>query len=333
MPGLATSEVGRATIVHAPGPPAAMLADDVRIGLTAVPKHLSCRFLYDAEGSRLFEAICRLPEYYPTRTEDGILRASACAMMADFAEPPALIELGSGSSTKTRRLIAAGLECYGSLNYLPIDISPTILAEAARDLTRRYRGLSVTGFAGDYRPALSEIARRVAGPKLVAFLGSSLGNYARADAVDLLREMARAAGPDGKVLLGTDMVKDRVILEAAYDDQQGVTARFNLNLLARINRELGADFDPFWFEHEARYNEAEQRVEMHLVSRREQCVSIPGAAVVARFRAGERIHTENSQKYTTAGLERLAFEAGLRQESAWSDPRGWFLVQRLSMAS
>ncbi len=320
---------GRVSLVRVgSAEPAATLADDVHMGLSVRRKRLSCRFFYDAEGSRLFEQICDLPEYYPTRTEDAILREHADASVDGFDEPPVLIELGSGSSTKTRRLIEALLRRYGRLRYVPIDISPTILEEAAADLARRYPTLRITAIVGEYRPALRQVARRIEGPKLVTFLGSSIGNSDREEAIELLRVIRLATGQDGKLLLGADLVKEPGILEAAYDDAQGVTARFNLNLLARINRELDAEFDLEHFAHRAVYNEQRRRIEMHLVSRRSQSVSIPGASLLARFADGESIHTENSHKYRVADLQDLASEAGFREEAAWTDARGWFRVQR-----
>lgn len=326
---MTTKVAGRVSVTRAGGAgPAATLADEVRAGLGPGPKRLDCRFFYDAEGSRLFELICGLPEYYPTRTEDAILRGGVGSMIDGFDAPPVLVELGSGSSTKTRRLIEALLRRHGRLRYVPIDISPTILEEAAAELARRYPPLRVTAIVGEYGPALRQVARRIEGPKLVTFLGSSIGNSGAAEAVDLLRAIRRAAGPGGKLLLGADLVKEPSILEAAYDDSRGVTARFNLNLLARINRELDADFDLDQFEHRAIYDERRQRVEMHLVSRVAQSVSIPGAGLVAHFTPGESIHTENSHKYRPADLLAMAARAGFREEAAWSDERGWFRVQR-----
>lgn len=303
-------------------------AEAVRRGLGVRPRTLPCQFFYDEVGSQLFEQICGLPEYYLTRTEDAILRRHAGAMVAGFDRPPAIVELGSGSSTKTRRLIAAARERYGALHYLPIDVSPTILEASAHDLTREFPGLRVTGFASDYRVALGRLTSRLRGPKLVVFLGSSLGNSEPAEAVALLGEVAAAMGPEDRFLLGTDLDKDRAVLEAAYDDAEGVTARFNRNLLVRINRELGADFAPERWGHEARYRPELRRVEMHLVSRGEQVVNFDGLGLTARFADGESIHTENSHKYTPALLADLAARAGFAEEAHWTDPRGLFRVQR-----
>jgi L-histidine Nalpha-methyltransferase len=319
----------RPTIVGAPDRHLVeVFAADVRRGLTARPKTLPCRYFYDEVGSQLFERICGLPEYYLTRTEDSILRRYADAMVAGWSRPPALIELGSGSSTKTRRLIAAALGTYGALHYYPIDVSPTILEESAEALAGEFPGLVVTGYAADYRTALAALASRVRGPKLLAFLGSSLGNYEPEDAAGLLADMARALRPGDRLLLGTDLVKGRDALEAAYDDAQGITAQFNRNLLARINRELGADFALERFAHRATYREDLARVEMHLVSHRDQAIRITGAAITVRFAAGESIHTESSHKYTAASLRALADRSGFVEEASWTDDEGLFRVQR-----
>ena len=308
-------------------------AEAVRSGLTTLPKTLPCRFFYDAIGSELFETICDLPEYYLTRTEDAILRSYADAMIAGWRRPPVLIELGSGSSTKTRRLISAAFEAYGDLHYIPIDVSPTILEASARELVRDFLRLRVTGFAGDYHVALEEISRSIGGPKCILFLGSSLGNYADDEALGLLGHIASVMGPEDRLLLGTDLAKDRVILEAAYDDDQGVTAAFNRNLLVRINRELGADFDPESFTHEARYRADLGRVEMHLVSCRKQTVRVPAAGIEVHFTEGESIHTENSHKYTPDALANLAARAGFAEEAGWTDDQEWFRVQKWKVKS
>ncbi len=319
----------RLSIVRVPeASPSQSFAQAVRSGLLAEPKTLPCQFLYDAAGSELFEKICSLPEYYLTRTEDAILRDHADAMTAGLPDGPALIELGSGSSTKTRRLIEAALEAYGDVHYVPIDVSPTILEDSARGLVRDYHRLRVTGYAGDYRSALGEVAARVRRPKLVVFLGSSLGNYTDEDAADLLAHVRRTMGPDDRFLLGTDLAKGREILEPAYDDAQGVSAAFNRNLLTRINRELGGEFDPMSFTHRAVYRAEPGRVEMHLVSQTSQVVRVKALGIEVPFALGESIHTENSRKYTVEVLDSLARTAGFVEEAAWTDASGAFRVQR-----
>ncbi len=302
-------------------------AKAVRAGLRSSPKTLPCRYFYDDEGSRLFEQICDLPEYYLTRTEDTILRDHAREMVDGWLADPVMVELGSGSSTKTRRLIEAALATHGRLHYVPIDVSRSILEESARDLVRTYPELHVTGFAANYRDALAGVVERFDQPKLFVFLGSSLGNYEVGEAVELLSLIARSMDPADRLLLGTDLDKDPATLEAAYDDAQGVTGRFNLNILERINRELGGGFVPRNFEHQARYRADLRRVEMHLVSRVDQEVLIPDAGLTVRLARGESIHTENSHKYTPEALRTLADRSGLREEAAWTDPAGLFRVQ------
>lgn len=329
MASEAAPSPGRLAIVG-PGVPesASSFAEAVREGLVARPKILPCRYFYDASGSRLFERICALPEYYLTRTEDAILAGQAAAMVAGWSRPPALIELGSGSASKTRRLIAAALYRYGSLHYLPIDVSPTILEESARALVRDFPGLRVTGYADDYHEALARACARLPGPKLVVFLGSSLGNFEWEEAVAFLGRIASDLSPEDRLLLGTDLDKAPAVLEAAYDDAAGITARFNRNLLARINRELGGQFRPERFAHRARYRPDPPRIEMHLVSLVDQEVPIPGAGLAARFAAGEVILTEKCHKYRPELLRELAHRAGCAEEAAWTDPRGWFRIQR-----
>jgi len=321
----------RLTIVKLDDPPptrTAPFSEAVRDGLLAQPKSLPWQYFYDELGSRLFDRICRLPEYYLTRTEDAILREHAAEMVSGWAQGPTLIELGSGSAAKTQRLIAAALESYGTLHYIPIDVSASFLEESAQILVRQFPALRITGYVADYQAALAGAAARVNGPKLVVFLGSSLGNYATEDAVGLLGQVARIMGPQDRLLLGTDLAKDRATLEAAYDDAQGVTAQFNRNLLARINRELGADFRLDQFAHRALYRPELGRVEMHLVARTEQVVRIPGADLTVRFAAGESIHTESWHKYTREGLRLLAERSGLIEEAFWVDRNGRFRLQR-----
>lgn len=311
----------------------AAFAAAVRLGLQGTQKTLPWPYFYDEQGSRLFDQICVLPEYYLTRTEDALLEAHADALVAGWDAAPTLVELGSGSATKTRRLIGAALRRYGTLHYVPIDVSPTFMEESAAALLRAFPELRVTGHVGDYRSELALVANRVAGPKLLVFLGSSLGNYEPNEARALLDQLARVMTPADRFLLGADLDKHPAVLEAAYDDAQGVTAAFNLNLLARINRELGADFDLDRFAHQARYQPELRRVEMHLVSLAVQTVTIPGARITVTFAEGESIHTENSHKYTPDDLKRLAATAGLEEEASWTDARGYFRLQRWKLAA
>jgi len=316
----------------ASGSDRAAFAAAVRAGLLATPKTLPWPYFYDERGSRLFDQICELPEYYLTRTEDALLEQNADALVAGWPAPPTFVELGSGSATKTRRLIGAGLRRYGTLHYVPIDVSLTFIEQSASSLQDAFPELRVTGHVGDYHSELARVTERISGPKLLIFLGSSLGNYEPENAAALLRQLAWVMGPDDRFLLGTDLDKDSAVLEAAYDDAQGVTAEFNLNLLARINRELGADFSLDRFGHRARYRADLGRVEMHLISLAAQTVTIPGTRLTVTFTEGETIHTENSYKYTVAGLHSLAAEAGLEEEAAWTDARGFFRLQRWRLA-
>ena len=338
MPFQAATSVraSRLSIVDGPvsgvEPPGAF-ARAVGEGLQATPKTLPCRYFYDDEGSQLFEQICDLPEYYLTRTEDAILAQHADAMVDGWVADPILVELGSGSSSKTRRLLEAALRAYGRLHYVPIDVSRAILEESARALVEQYPQLRVTGYAANYRDALVKIAARFDRPKLFVFLGSSLGNYETEAAVDLLRLVAQGMDPADRLLLGTDLDKNEAKLRAAYDDAQRVTARFNLNLLRRINRDLGGDFNVDDFRHESRYSPLHHRVEMHLVSQTDQLVTISDAAVAVRFARGESIHTENSHKYTPELLAGLAERAGFEEEAAWTDAGGQFRVQRWRLRS
>lgn len=306
----------------------AVFSRAVRAGLLQNPKRLPFAYFYDQVGSALFDQICQLPEYYLTRTEDQILCGHAREMISGWSSAPTLIELGSGSADKTRRLISAAIHRYGRLHFVPIDVSGSALEDSAKGLVRSFPALRVTGFVGDYHAALGDIPTRIQGPKLFVFLGSSLGNYEPDTAVSLLTGLAEVMGPEDRLLLGTDLVKDTQVLERAYNDARGVTARFNLNLLVRINRELQADFAVDRFRHRAFFRPEFSRVEMHLESTLRQSVSIKSAGVEVSFEEGESIHTENSHKYTEDMLRTLAERSGFVEETSWSDPENWFRVQR-----
>jgi dimethylhistidine N-methyltransferase len=308
-------------------------AADVRAGLTARKKRLSCRYLYDATGSALFERICELPEYYLTRAELSILQARADAIVADSAPDAALVELGSGSATKTRTLIEAMLRRRDTLRYVPIDISRAILTESARALVADYATLEVHGIAAEYRAGLRLLRRQRAQPKLVLWLGSNVGNFNRADAARFLRGVRATLSDRDRLLMGVDLRKPPAVLEAAYDDAAGVTARFNLNLLARANRELGGDFELDAFAHRARWNERWGRVEMHLVSRRRQRVRIARLDLEIDFADGEGIFTESSYKYSLDEIERLARASGFVVEQHWRDRDRRFSVNLLAPQS
>ena len=300
-------------------------SQDVAEGLTTEPKTLPCRHFYDQRGSALFEAICDLPEYYLTRAEREILIAHAAAIAASFAEPVTLIELGSGSAAKTRLLIEALLSRQQKLLFAPVDISRSALEESAVDLLDRYDGLNVLGVAASYDVGLAHLHAKITGPRLALWLGSSVGNFAPEAAVAFLREVSRTLdGAADRLLVGIDLHKHRSVLERAYDDAQGVTADFNLNLLQRINRQLGGRFDLTHFSHRAFYNEEHGRVEMHIVSERAQTVAIDSLRLEIAFAAGETIHTENSHKYRLERIPDLLAEAGFSLERQFLDSQRRF---------
>lgn len=304
-------------------------ARDVRTGLTADPKRLPCCYFYDDVGSHLFEEICGLPEYYLPAAEREILAAHAGEVASRFRERPVLTELGSGDAAKTRILIDALLRRYPTLEYAPIDISRSALDESAPPLLEAYPSLQIHAVAGDYMEELRRPAASPHGPKLIVWLGSSIGNLDRPAAAAFLGGIRGTMTPDDRLLVGIDLRKARAALEPAYDDAQGVTARFNLNLLARINRELDGAFDLEAFRHRAVYNDAAGRIEMYLVSIREQTVRIAALGLAVPFAEGEMLLTEYSYKYSTAEIASLAAAAGLRIESQWRDLGGRFCVNLL----
>jgi L-histidine N-alpha-methyltransferase len=304
-------------------------ADAVRAGLTASPKTLPCRFFYDARGSRLFEEICELPEYYPTRTELEILTACADELASMFPGRTSLVELGSGSSSKTRVLIEAFLRRHRRLRYMPVDISRTMLEQSARSLLDEYPSLEVVAIAAEYDHGLRRIRTQEAPCKLILWLGSSIGNFERDEAIAFLRRTRTSMAPADRLLVGMDLKKDKSTLERAYDDRAGVTGLFNKNLLLRINRELGGAFDAARFRHEARWNETHGRVEMHLVSRQQQRVTIRDLDLEVRFDEGESIHTESSHKYGPKEIEEIVEAAGLRLQRRWYDSARRFSVNLL----
>jgi L-histidine Nalpha-methyltransferase len=298
-------------------------AEDVRRGLTAARKFLLPKYFYDELGSQLFEAICLLPEYYLTRAESEIFARHSEEIVEATARGSrvTLVELGSGSATKTRRIIEALLRRQKRLLYVPVDISTAALESSAHALLQEFDALEVAAYAADYDTALPRLAENFDADSraLVLFLGSNIGNFDRDAARDFLRNLRGVLRANDSVLLGADLKKDPAVLEAAYDDALGVTAAFNLNLLARINRELEADFSVRDFRHVAVYNEREGRVEMHLESAREQTVNISALSLAVNFRAGERIHTENSYKYDPAELSALARATGFQLARTWLD--------------
>ena len=299
-------------------------AEDVKAGLSASPKRLLPKYFYDDLGSTLFDAICLLPEYYLTRAEDEILDRHAREIVDAVGSPLDLVELGSGSAIKTRRIISAALESQPTLRYSPIDISPSALNASSEALSREYPNVTVDGIAAEYLEGLKSISRNGSVRTMVLFLGSNIGNFEPHDAVNTLRAVHDVLNDGDALLLGADLKKDRAVLEAAYDDAEGVTAAFNLNILARINRELGGEFDIKKFAHRALYNDALGRVEMHIVSREAQTVRIAGLGMEIHFDRGETIHTESSYKYDRARLADLAGLTGFELTNTWNDTRGMF---------
>jgi dimethylhistidine N-methyltransferase len=314
------------------GDPRVEFAKDVVAGLTAGPKHLSCRYFYDREGSRLFEAICELPEYYLTRAETEILQNHAREIASLFQGDVTVIELGSGNAVKTRLLLEA-LASGRQVRYVPIDICRPVLEESAADLLQRFPQLEIVAVAAEYHEGLRHLQSESARPRLILWLGSNIGNFTREEAAEFLHRIRDTMTPADRMLVGVDLRKDRAVLEAAYDDAAGVTAAFNLNLLARINSELIANFDLSAFRHWAVYNEELGRIEMYLVSTRDQSVKIERIGLTARFAAGEMIHTENSYKYSLAEIDAVAADAGLRSERFWQDAGGRFSLHLLARAN
>ena len=312
-------------------PTSATLRSEVVSGLRRTPKTLPCKFFYDERGAALFEEICRLEAYYQTRTETGILRANLTGIAAALGPGLRLVEPGSGSGEKTRMLLDSLVD---PVAYVPVDISRTQLVEYAIRVAGEYPELEVLPVCADYtRPlALPDPERQPRGTA-VFFPGSTIGNFEPAEAGSFLRRLGAACGPGGAILIGVDLKKDRARLERAYNDPEGVTAAFNLNLLARINAECGADFDLDAFAHRAVYNDRLGRIEMHLVSLRDQTVRIPGAEggtpFTVSFRRAEFIDTEHSYKYAIPEFALLARSAGLRAERVWTDERRRFGVMLL----
>ncbi|HKA05995.1 MAG TPA: L-histidine N(alpha)-methyltransferase [Gemmataceae bacterium] len=310
-------------VARTPLSPLAQFREDVLCGLAGPEKTLPCKYLYDETGSALFDRICDLPEYYLTRTEIGILRRHSDEMAEELGNDCLVIEYGSGSALKTPLLLE---RLHQPAGYVPVDISLEHLLASTMILARWFPAIEIhpvwADFAADFDvPETEREPRR----RVVFFPGSTIGNFGPDTAVALMMGVARRCGPRGGFLVGADLVKSKDILEPAYDDAAGVTAAFNKNLLVRINRELGGNFDLDQFEHRAVFNERHSRIEMHLVSRKRQMVKIGGVPVW--FAAGESICTEHSYKYTRESFRELAMAAGLALGQIWTDVNGLFSVQ------
>ena len=301
------------------------IASDVYEGLTASPKHLPAKLFYDTTGSQLFEQITELPAYYLTRTERSILEEHASQILRQAGSALTLVELGAGTATKTRILIEELLRQQPRALFYPIDVSPSALDQAAWQLGNEFPGLRVNSIVADYTggvPALS----RIVGRKLVLYIGSSIGNFEPPHAIRILRRIRQTLRPGDALLLGADYAKSPKILLPAYDDALGVTSAFNKNMLARLNRELDADFDLEAFKHVALWNRRCSRVEIYLESLADQSVFLPTLDLDVRFRAGERMHTENSYKYTDEMIGSILHESGFRLDRTWSDRKRWYGV-------
>jgi dimethylhistidine N-methyltransferase len=304
-------------------PTPADLAAEVLAGLRRRPRYIPPKFFYDTRGSQLFDAITVTPEYYLTRTEVEVLKTNAAAIAARVGTGSLLVEPGGGSCAKVRILLEGLRPCA----YVPMDISREHLRLAAEQVAAEFPWLEVHASCADFTRAMQLPPSAPVGPRVAFFPGSSIGNFDPEGAVGFLAAVAALVGPGGFLLIGVDLKKDRAVLDAAYDDAAGVTAAFNLNLLARVNRELGADFDLGAWRHRAFYNEALGRIEMHLVSVRAQTVQVAGEAFA--FAPGETIHTENSYKYGIEEFQGLAARAGFEPQAVWTDPAGLFSVHLL----
>ena len=299
--------------------PLAGLAEDVRNGLAARPKRFLPKYFYDELGSQLFEAICLLPEYYLTRAENEIFQRYAGEIAESVDGQVTLVEMGSGSASKTRLIIEALLRRQASLLFMPVDISASAIESSSRILLQSYPRLAIEAYAADYFAGLAELGKKPRQRTLALFLGSNISNFDIEEAHRFLRALRSVLRTGDALLLGADLKKDPAILEAAYNDSLGVTSAFNLNVLARINRELGGTFDLRAFRHRAFYNEEIGRIEIYIESLVDQTVSIKKLDLEVHFSAGELIHTENSYKYDLRDIEQLAAQTGFKLARTWFD--------------
>jgi len=306
-----------------PGGPLSGMAADVRAGLTKPFKELSPRYFYDERGSQLFEEITRLPEYYPTRAERAILDVHGAEICDTAGEPATLIELGSGSAAKTRVLLDAMRDAGHLRAYAPVDISEQITRDTAEAIASEY-DIAVHGLVCDFERDLERIP--LGGPRVIAFLGGTIGNFEPAQRASFLARVANLLAPEDRFLLGTDLVKDRATIEAAYNDSAGVTAEFNKNVLAVLNRELGADFDLDVFEHVAIWDDENLWVDIRLRSLARQVIDISVLEMLVAFDRGEEMRTEISTKFARDGLAGIYAEAGLEIDGWWTDPEGLFAL-------
>ncbi|CAN5637188.1 L-histidine N(alpha)-methyltransferase [soil metagenome] len=300
--------------------------DDVLKGLNSKKKYLHPQYFYDLKGSILFDQICATKEYYPTRTEEKILLQFIKDIVRSTGEISDIVELGSGSSLKTKILLKNYLKKFKSLHYYPIDISQILISTSQR-LRKEFPQLSITTIISEYLAALKYIKKNIKEPKLFVFLGSSIGNYDLKGIQSLLNSLSKAMSKNDMLLIGMDMVKNIKILEAAYNDSKGITKNFNLNILQHINNELGANLDLSKFRHKAFFNTKESRIEMHLISEEDQLVKIKGCKKFFHLSKGESIHTENSYKFTEKIIKQIFSAAGLKEKKKWMDDKKYFSVR------
>lgn len=304
---------------------------EVLNGLTSSPKSLPSKYFYDARGSALFEDICRLPEYYQTRTELSILKKAASAIMENVRRGD-LIELGSGAHWKIQTLLeAVPREHLSAIRYVPVDVSESALVEASKELRALFPALNVFGIVADFTRHMEKIPMN--GSKLFTFFGGTLGNFSEQEAVRFLKDIAEGMGRRDRLLIGIDMIKPKDTLEAAYNDSRGITSAFNKNVLTVINRELDANFDVADFDHVAFFNEKRERIEMHLQAARPVSVRIERLDLRLAFEEGETIHTEVSRKFSRASAEAMAERAGLAVSRWFTDGKGWFSLVELGRPS
>ncbi len=303
------------------------MAQDVRMGLTAAQKYLPSKYFYDARGSELFEAICHLPEYYPTRIELRLLRAHALDIVREFQWGD-LVELGSGANWKIRTLLdALGPRRRSNVRYVPVDVSDAALMVSAQELLKAYPELEVNGIVGDFTRDLHGI--QSSRPKLVLFFGSTIGNLDKQESRTFLTAVAEILNPDDRFILGLDMIKDTEVLEAAYNDSRGITAEFNKNILLVLNRELGADFDTDDFDHVAFFNPEKGQMEMHLAARRDISVIVQQLDLTIHLRKGETIRTEICRKFSQSSTRQMLRRSGLEVKRWFSDAEEWFSVAEI----
>ncbi len=305
------------------------IAKDVFLGFTASQKFIPSKYFYDSRGSQLFEEICYLPEYYPTRTEISILKHAAPKILKSFTKCD-IVELGSGANRKIRTFLDSAEKARLPLmRYIPVDISESALKEAAEELRTIYPDLVVLGIIADFTLHMDAVP--CDNPRLIMFLGSTIGNFDEKMQKHFLRLVAESMKPEDRFVIGFDMIKPRETLEAAYNDSRGVTSKFNKNVLHVLNRELNADFQPSHFEHIAFFNDEKERVEMHLRAKKETVITINDLSLEVKLEKGETIHTENSCKFSRSRVEQMVSEAGLIIQEWYFDSKGWFSLAELSV--